>query len=755
MSQHSYWKQKEQCNVIHGNHAHKKSELLLEIYVTMCGMEKLIQLNAAQQSAVEAPLANRLVLAGAGSGKTRVLVQRIAWLMQEHHVSPQSVLAVTFTNKAAQEMRSRIEEALNQPMHHLWVGTFHGIAHRLLRMHWQAANLPEAFQIIDADDQKRMIKRLQKNMNLDEQRWPPKQTQWYISQQKQQGIRATQAQTQAQSYFDETLSKVYAAYEQHCQQTGLVDFTELLLAAYELLEKNPELKTHYQERFRYILVDEFQDTNAIQYQWIKSLTTPDHVLMAVGDDDQSIYSWRGANSGYIQRFCDDFPGAEIIRLEQNYRSTQYILTAANTIIANNTHRLGKELWTERGQGELIRIYAAHNDRDETYFVISDIEKRIAAGRQGNDIVILYRSNAQSRVFEERLLDIGLPYRIHGGQRFFERAEVKDTLAYLRVLQNRHDDAAFERIVNLPTRGIGHTTLNHLREVARQAGQSLWDTMLNFVAEEAPLSKRATNALANFQQLIDQMHEAISMLSLPEQVCHVLQHSGLQQHFQRDKSEQGLSRVENLDELVHACEQYEHTDDLLTPLTAFLAQVTLNAGDEKAADREDVIHLMTLHAAKGLEFPVVYIVGMEEGLFPHQMSSGQAHGLEEERRLCYVGMTRAMEQLTLSYAEVRRLHGQERYCQASRFMRELPEHCCDHLRPSSRSQAATGQSSHYREGHNVGNTNLRVGANVSHPKFGCGVISNTEGSGEATRVEVCFERFGKKWLVLSYAKLTPL
>lgn len=712
-------------------------------------------LNPAQRQAVEAPEGHCLVLAGAGSGKTRVLVHRIALLVQEYNVHPSELLAVTFTNKASNEMRHRIEHLVAMPLSHLWVGTFHGISHRLLRMHWQEADLQEAFQIIDADDQLRLVRRLQKTIGLDEKKWPYKQTQWFINRQKQQGIRAQASIDQSDGYFDERLSEVYLAYERACEQAGVIDFTELLLRAVELLEKNTDIREHYQKRFKHILVDEFQDTNSLQLRWLKLLLGEDHYLMAVGDDDQSIYSWRGANSHHIQQFCDDFKGAQLIRLEQNYRSTKTILRAANTVIANNTSRLGKELWTESDEGEPIKVYAAFSDRDETLYVVGDIERALASGARASDIAILYRSNAQSRLFEERLIQAGIAYRIYGGLRFFERAEVKDALAYLRLLLNPNDDASLERVINLPTRGIGQTTLTVLRELQREHNLSLWGALQYILNTKESLSARAISALGAFSNLIHDITQATQDMSLSEMVAHTIECSGLKAHYKKDRTEKGLSRLENLDELITATDQYAHKDDLLSPLAAFLAQVALDSGDEQASEHDDYVHLMTLHASKGLEFPTVYLVGLEEGLFPHQMSSNEPHGLEEERRLCYVGMTRAKKKLTISHAEMRRLHGSERYNQPSRFMKELPQDALEYVRTrNAQGIQRTHVSSSRYGGTQISNTSLSLGQRVTHPTFGSGIIINTEGHGDAVRVEVEFDRVGKKWLVLSYANLTP-
>lgn len=713
----------------------------------------LQNLNEAQQEAVGAPPCNALILAGAGSGKTRVLVHRIAWVIREHGCSPNQILAVTFTNKAANEMRHRIEQLLSASLTNMWTGTFHGLSHRLLRMHWQEADLPESFQIIDADDQYRLIRRLQKSMGLDETKWPYKQTQWWINQQKEAGRRASQAEENASGFFDETLCKVYRLYEDACQQSGLVDFSELLMRALHLLENNREIREHYQQRFRYLLVDEFQDTNSMQYRWLKAFKCPQNTITAVGDDDQSIYSWRGAQVENMQRFQADFDDTRVVMLEQNYRSSQTILTAANAVISNNSNRSGKKLWTAGAAGEKIDLYAAYNDRDETYYIISAIERELSRGRPATDMAILYRSNAQSRILEERLLETGVPYRIYGGQRFFERAEIKDALSYLRMIANPLDDAAFERIINHPTRGIGNTTLVTVRDYAKENQCALWQAIIEICRSGELLTPRARAALTGFIQLITQLQDSADRLELQELTDHVLTQSGLTELYSRDKSEKGRSRLENLRELVNATEQFERPEDAIgSSLTVFLSQVALDAGDEQASEHSDYVSLMTLHSAKGLEFPIVFISGVEEGLFPHQMSVDQPGGLEEERRLCYVGMTRAMEKLTISYAEVRRLHGQERYCQPSRFLKEIPQECLHHIRPQSR--VGTARGSTFNQAHQeVDGTDWELGQRVSHNKFGTGTITNYEGRGESARVEITFDNFGKKWLVLRYCQLS--
>lgn len=712
-------------------------------------------LNDKQREVVAAPSTHLRIIAGAGSGKTRVLVHRIAWLIQVLGASPHSIFAVTFTNKAAAEMRSRIEAMLNVPMGYMWVGTFHGLAHRFLRAHWQEANLPQGFQILDSDDQLRLIKRIHRNLNLDETKWQPRQSQWWISNKKEEGLRPKQIRPDGH-FATETLLKVYQAYDEACQNSGLVDFSELLLRTYELMQQHPDILHHYQQRFQHILVDEFQDTNTLQYNWLKLLAGSAARVMIVGDDDQSIYSWRGAKIENIQRFPHDFPNTTTIRLEQNYRSTANILAAANAVISNNDNRLGKNLWTSGDRGELISVYAAFNEIDEARFIVDRIRDWARAGHPRREAAILYRSNAQSRVLEEELINAGISYRIYGGQKFFERAEIKDGLGYLRLIANRDDDTAFERIVNTPTRGIGASTLTILRDQARERQISLWHTAHILISEHL-LPNRATQALQAFLNLIEEFSSAADTLELGDLTEHVLQLSGLFEFFRREKSEKALSRVENLEELVSATRQFSpaEIETQLPPLAAFLAHAALEAGDNQADAFEDCVQLMTLHSAKGLEFPLVFISGIEEGLFPHQMSLETPGQLEEERRLCYVGMTRARKKLFLTYAESRRLHGNETYHTASRFIKEIPAELLQEVRMSakvSRPVIAKTIANASSNLHVAGDTGFKLGQRVRHAKFGEGVILNYEGHSAHARIQVKFKEAGTKWLVLSYANL---
>lgn len=708
-------------------------------------------LNPEQNQAVTASGQHILVLAGAGSGKTRVLVHRIAWLMTHERISPYEILAVTFTNKAAYEMRGRIEALEGRSLSQMWVGTFHGLSHRLLRAHWQEANLPQAFQILDSDDQLRILKRIHRGFNLDESQWPAKQSQWFINKQKEEGRRSADVNFDA-SFHTDTLLKVYRTYEDVCQRSGLVDFSELLLRSLELLQNNPEISQHYQNRFKHILVDEFQDTNSIQYAWLKIFAGPQCFLMAVGDDDQSIYSWRGAKVENIHRYVKDFPDVQTIRLEQNYRSTQKILDAANAVISHNTDRLGKNLWTEGNLGEPITMYAAFNERDEAYYIVSTIQHYMRSGEfRYQDFAILYRSNAQSRIFEEKFIDAQIPYRIFGGLKFFERMEIKDALAYLRLLANRDDDAAFERIVNTPTRGIGDSTLTKLRDTARENGASLWQSAEHLLTT-TELPGRAKNALNNFVELINGLEKNTRTSELGELTDHVLQQSGLFVHYQKDRSEQGISRVENLEELINATTQFkpEENESNIPPLAGFLAHVALETGEAQAEANTDAVNLMTLHLAKGLEFPVVFVAGMEENLFPHRMSIEEPNGLEEERRLCYVGMTRAKKKLFLTYAECRQMHGMERLNQPSRFIYEVPNNLIESVRATTKISRPT----HYQrpQSGSIAGSSLQIGQRVEHKKFGQGTIINYEGSQDSLRLQVKFDQDGTKWLVASFANL---
>ena len=701
-------------------------------------------LNEAQFEAVTAPPGPVRILAGAGSGKTRVLTHRIAWLV-DRGASPFAFVAVTFTNKAAAEMRRRIEQLLRQPVSGLWIGTFHGLSHRFLRAHWREAGLPEAFQILDSDDQQRLIKRLLRAQAIDESRFPPRQVQSFINGHKDAGRRAQKIGLGADP-TQRTLILLYQAYEQLCREQGLVDFAELLLRTLELMRSHVALREHYQRRFRHMLVDEFQDTNAVQYEWLKAFGLGGD-LFVVGDDDQSIYGWRGAEIENILRFERDFPGTRTVRLEQNYRSTARILGAANAIIAHNAQRLGKTLWTAGTEGRPLAVYAAYSGIDEAHFVVERIRRLLSEDASPRDVAILYRSNAQSRLFEELLVRAGIPYRVYGGLRFFDRAEIKDALAYLRLLMNRDDDSAFERVVNVPTRGIGARTVENLRAKAKAEGVSLWAAALA-LAGEGGMSGKSSAAVRAFVALIERLSAETASSSLDVTVEAITKGTGLLEYYREEGRERGEARSENLEELVSAARFFIAEEREGQDIVEFLAHAALEAGEGQAGEGQDSVQLMTLHAAKGLEFPIVFLTGLEEGLFPHERSIHDEARLEEERRLCYVGITRAMRELTLSYAETRRIHGQDLYCAPSRFLTEIPDELLEHVRP----RLATESTRAPQPG---GVAGARVGGRVAHTTFGEGVIIDCEGRGEQARVQVRFAASGVKWLVLAYAGLKIL
>ncbi len=707
-------------------------------------------LNEAQREAVTAEAGPVLVLAGAGSGKTRVLVHRIAWLMQVERVSPFGIMAVTFTNKAAGEMRGRIEQLVGAPAGSMWVGTFHGLAHRLLRHHWREAGLPEGFQILDAEDQHRMIKRLLRALEMDESRWPPRQLQWFINARKDEGLRARHVPDNDDP-VQQQFVRVYHAYEQACERAGVVDFAELLLRAHELLRDNEPVLRHYQRRFRHVLVDEFQDTNSIQYAWVRVLAGAEGHPFIVGDDDQSIYGWRGAKVENLRRFREDWPATRVIRLEQNYRSTGTILSAANALITHNRDRMGKNLWTDGDPGQPVTLYAAYNERDEASWVIEALRQHLRDGAARSDIAILYRSNAQSRVFEELLMAEAIPYRVYGGLRFFERQEIKDALAYLRLIANRDDDPSFERVVNQPARGIGQRSMEQLRAYARERETPLWQAAEDMI-RHGRISARAGKALGAFLELIESMAADVSGLDLHEQVDHVIRVSGLYEHYRREGGEKAEARLENLEELVSAAKGYEPDplEDELPPLASFLSHAALESGEGQSEAWEDCVQLMTLHSAKGLEFQAVFLTGMEDGLFPHQRSIRDPDGIEEERRLCYVGMTRARSHLYLSYAERRRLYGSDNFGVPSRFLAEIPSEYLHEVRPRVQVSRPAAVGGGLSEPALPGG--IELGSRVQHPSFGEGMVLNREGDGPHARVQVNFEGVGAKWLVLAYAKL---
>lgn len=709
----------------------------------------LAHLNPPQLQAVTLPPVHGLILAGAGSGKTRVLTTRIAWLISTGQVSPHGILAVTFTNKAAREMLTRLSALVPINPRSLWVGTFHGLCNRLLRTHYREAGLPQTFQILDSADQLSVIKRLLKNLNVDDEKYPPKELMYFINAHKEQGLRAAQAE----AYDANTRRRVelYSEYEAQCQREGVVDFAELLLRCYELLSRNEPLRRHYQERFRHILVDEFQDTNRLQYSWLKLLAGGGATLFAVGDDDQSIYAFRGAEVGNMREFEQKFAQDNVIRLEQNYRSQGNILNAANALIKHNQDRLGKNLWTDAGNGEPIRVFEGFTDLDEAHFVVDEIRDLVREGTNRDQIAILYRSNAQSRVLEHELFTKGVPYRVYGGLRFFERQEIKHALAYLRLLGNPDDDTAFLRIVNFPTRGIGARTLENLQAAAHQMNSSLYNAA-------ASMTGKAGLSLGAFIRMIEEIRQETEELRLPEIVEHVIEKSGLAQHYRNEK--EGQDRLENLGELVNAAATFVDNEGALGEsgaLVEFLTHASLEAGDHQANEGQEAVQLMSVHAAKGLEFDVVFITGLEHGLFPHENAIQQREGLEEERRLMYVAITRARQRLYLCHAQSRMLHGQTRYCVPSAFLEEIPAELLKQLN-KAQTQTRMGKTpdfsgkSIYRPAPAELAGGLQIGNNVRHTKFGLGVIISAEGGGNDARVQVNFGSAGIKWLSLEYAKL---
>ena len=715
-------------------------------------MDLLNGLNPEQRQAVTLPHQSALILAGAGSGKTRVLTTRIAWLVSTGAVSPQNILAVTFTNKAAKEMLTRLSAMLPINTRGLWIGTFHGLCNRMLRAHHREANLPQTFQILDSGDQLSAIKRLMKAMNVDDEKYPPREMQNFISGSKEQGLRAHEVE--AYDPYTRRKVEVFAEYDAQCQREGVVDFSELLLRCYELLSRNQQLREHYQERFRHILVDEFQDTNPLQYRWLKLLAGHNNALFAVGDDDQSIYAFRGATVGNMQELLRDFHVESVIKLEQNYRSHGNILDAANALISRNQNRLGKNLWTSESGGELLRVYEAPTDVEEAGFIVSEIQQLKSEGINLREIALLYRSNAQSRVLEHALVSAGLSYRVYGGLRFFERQEIKHALAYLRLMENTDDDNALLRIINFPTRGIGARSIEQLQEAAKQNNTTLWDA-----------AARAGGKVSAFVAMIESLRSATNELPLPEIIDHVLEHSGLMAHYRNEtgaKKREAEERLENLNELVNAATLFVHENED-DSLTSFLTHASLEAGEHQAGDQDDALHLMTVHAAKGLEFHTVFITGLEEGLFPHQNSQREDGGLDEERRLMYVAITRARRRLYLTFAQRRMLHGQASYSMVSSFLRELPENLLHWITPRI-AQRNTFSQYIAPQRELPANVPLQRSATTSawhsgqavfHTKFGEGMIVNLEGSGADARVQVNFRNAGVKWLALEYAKLAAI
>lgn len=716
-----------------------------------------MQLNEAQQAAVESDAQHLLVLAGAGSGKTRVLTERIAYFIAAG-ASPYGILAVTFTNKAAAEMRHRLEQRLDRSLNGMWLGTFHGLANRLLRQFHSQAQLPTNFQVLDSDDQLRLVKRLLRNQNIDEKQLPARQLCYYINNQKDQGRRAAHLQPSADPQ-ERQMQMLYGLYEQQCQSQAVVDFGELLLRALEVVRDQPEVQAYCHQRFRCILVDEFQDSNAVQYAWLRLMASASTSMTIVGDDDQSIYGWRGALVENIQHFGTDYPGSDLIRLEQNYRSSSNILRAANAVIANNGGRLGKDLWTQAGEGERIALYEAFNDLDEANYVAEEIRRLGQEGTAWHEMAILYRSNTQSRQLEEALLARQVPYRIYGGLRFYERAEIKNALAYLRLMLNRHDDTAFERVINVPARGIGERSLQGLRDLAKEFGISLWQAAQT-AQQQRLLRGKASGSLTEFMALIERLDEQYLHQSLADGLAAIVADSGLQQLYQTETGEKGEARLDNLQELCHAAQVFaENLEPEQLAAAAFLDQAALDAGERQADEFVSAVQMMTLHSAKGLEFPYVFLVGLEEKLFPHQMAM-QGGGLEEERRLCYVGITRAMRKLYLTCAESRRLYGETKPCAPSRFLAEIPTDTLESVRLGTTINTGLGKQSNRSQPPELmfsqpSAAGLKLGQRVEHARFGEGVVLMLEGQGDQARVQVEFDAVGSKWLMAELAKLSPI
>jgi DNA helicase II / ATP-dependent DNA helicase PcrA len=703
-------------------------------------------LNNKQLEAVTLPQQSALILAGAGSGKTRVLTTRIAWLIQTGQVSPMGLLAVTFTNKAAKEMLTRLTAMLPINTRGMWAGTFHGLCNRLLRAHYREAGLPSTFQILDTADQLSSIKRLMKILNVDDEKYPPKQVQGYINSCKEEGLRANAVD--AYDAHSQKLREIYEEYDKQCNREGVADFAELLLRCYELLERDAHIRNHYQSRFQYILVDEFQDTNRLQYQWLKLLAGTSNCIFAVGDDDQSIYGFRGARVGNMRDFEQDFNVQNVVKLEENYRSHSNILDAANAIISHNKNRLGKNLWTSAGKGEPVRIYDAYNDTDEAQFIVDEVNMLQNEGMALGDIALLYRSNAQSRILEHTLFSANIPYRVYGGLRFFERAEIKHALAYMRLIANANDDTALLRVINFPARGIGARSLEQLQEVARNQNISLWAA-----------ATQATGKIAQFVSLIREMIDQAYGISLAEVAELATTMSGLKTHYQNDK--EGEDRIANLEELVTAAVAFSNQDfgnhnnveEEVDLMTQFLNHASLEAGEHQADVGREALQLMTVHAAKGLEFNAVFISGVEEGLFPHEQSMYENSGLEEERRLMYVAVTRARQRLYLSHAQSRMLHGQVRYGIPSRFLDEIPEELLKRLnsKPTQKNYATGGNY----QASSANNYPYKIGQSVRHSKFGEGVVVSYEGNADSLVIKINFGRDGLKSLAMEYAKLEKL
>lgn len=718
----------------------------------------LEHLNDKQREAVTSEKQHLMVLAGAGSGKTRVLVHKIAWEVEALRKNPATIMAVTFTNKAAAEMRSRIEELLEVPMMDTWVGTFHGLAHRMLKRFHKEAGLTSGFTILDSDDQLRIIKRIAKEMSLDEASWPSRQSQWQINSWKDEGFRSAQVDDHG-DHFKENINKIYKEYEAVCLRDNLVDFGELLLRSYEVVRDNPSVRTFFHSRFKSILVDEFQDTNTIQYNWLLEIASDQATIIAVGDDDQSIYGWRGAKVENVDSFIKTFDDTEVVRLEQNYRSTNIILGAANALIENNTDRLGKNLWTEKLEGEQIVLYQAYNEQDEARFVADVLRDWMGKGEMYEDAAVLYRSNAQSRALEEALLRSSIPYRIYGGQRFYERMEIKNAIAYLKIIFNHSDNPAFERSISNPTRGVGEKTLAKIRGTARQFNISYIKASAKLI-DEGAISGRGGAGLRSYLEFIARCKEFIEENPLSDLMEEIIKTSGLVAYHAKEPGEKGKTRVENLQELVSATTNFEQSIKEDKPFKEiaeqYLDMISLDSGDRQASEHDDAAQLMTLHSAKGLEFKLVIMTGLEESLFPHGRSMENPAQLEEERRLCYVGITRAMEKLYITHAESRRLHGSDTFNPPSRFLREIPKALINEIRPRAQTNIPYNRKdfteTKFEFEEEIG---IALGQRVAHKTFGEGVVLNYEGSGEAARVQINFSKAGTKWLVMAYANLEKL
>ena len=721
----------------------------------------LDNLNDEQRQAVTSEKQHLMVLAGAGSGKTRVLVHKVAWQVEALRKSPSSIMAVTFTNKAASEMRSRIEELLQYPAIDLWCGTFHGLSHRLLKRFNKEADLASGFTILDSDDQLRIIKRISKELNLDEAAWPSRQSQWQINAWKDDGLRSSKVKDNG-DFFKETIKNIYKQYEEVCIQDNLLDFGELLLKSYEVIKKNEVVRSYFHTRFKTVLIDEFQDTNSIQYKWLLEISSKDASITAVGDDDQSIYGWRGAKVENVATFTKTFKGSETIRLEQNYRSTNVILSAANALIENNNDRLGKNLWTEQLEGENIVLYQAYNEQDEARFTADILKEWMNKGELYEDAAVLYRSNAQSRALEEALLRSSIPYRIYGGQRFYERLEIKNAISYLKIIFNHSDNPAFERSISNPTRGVGEKTLNKIRSAAKKFNISYIKSSAKLL-DEGVISGRGGSGLRSYLELITTCREIAETNTLSELMEYIIQTSGLYAYHGKEPGEKGKTRTENLEELISATKNFEQSvadsKKNIEIAEDYLDMISLDSGDRQASEYDDAAQLMTLHSAKGLEFKLVIMTGLEESLFPHGRSMDSISQLEEERRLCYVGITRAMQKLYITYAESRRLHGADTFNPPSRFIKEIPTNFMDEIRPRAqtttaytRRDFASAKETKYKVEDEIG---YALGQKVLHPSFGEGIVLNYEGTGEAARVQINFDGSGTKWLVLSFAKLEKI